>query len=327
MVALIGELVARGHAYAAEGHVLFHVPSMPAYGRLSGRDRADQIAGARVEVAPYKRDPADFVLWKPSEPDQPGWDSPWGRGRPGWHIECSAMSEALLGPLPFDIHGGGIDLIFPHHENEIAQSCCARGVERMARVWMHNGFVDMRGQKMAKSVGNVVRVDEALARFPGEAVRLWLLATHYRQPADYFEEAVAEAKRTLDRFYGALARVPAAEGEPDQEMVEALGDDLNTPNALAILHEQLTGLNRAPDPKAAARLRASAGLLGLLQDAPDAWLKGSAQADDQVEALIAKRQAARASRDFACADAIRAELAAQGILLEDGPQGTTWRRA
>jgi cysteinyl-tRNA synthetase len=237
------------------------------------------------------------------------------------------MSEALLGPLPFDLHGGGIDLIFPHHENEIAQSCCARGVERMARVWMHNGFVDMRGQKMAKSVGNVVRVDEALAQVPGEVLRLWLLGTHYRQPADYSEEALAEAKRTLARFYGALARVPAAEGEPDREMVAALGDDLNTPNALAILHEQLTGLNRAPDPQVAARLRASAGLLGLLQDAPDAWLKGGAQADDQVEALIAKRQAARAGRDFARADAIRAELAAQGILLEDGPTGTTWRRA
>jgi cysteinyl-tRNA synthetase len=330
MIAIIEALIAKGHAYAAEGHVLFHVPSMPAYGRLSGRERDDQIAGARVEVAPYKRDPADFVLWKPSEADQPGWDSPWGCGRPGWHIECSAMSEALLGPLPFDIHGGGLDLIFPHHENEIAQSCCARGLDTMARFWLHNGFVDMRGEKMAKSVGNVVRVDEALAAVPGEAVRLWMLGTHYRQPVDYSEEALAEAKRALDRFYGALARVPAGDaGEPDPALVEALADDLNTPKALAVLHELLGELNRTGEPDLAARLRASGGLLGLLQSEPRSWLEGGATGLDaeRIEALIAERQAVRKARDFARGDAIRAELLAQGIILEDGPQGTTWRRA
>jgi cysteinyl-tRNA synthetase len=327
MIAIIETLIQKGHAYAAEGHVLFHVPSMPAYGRLSGRERDDQIAGARVEVAPYKRDPADFVLWKPSEPDQPGWDSPWGRGRPGWHIECSAMSERFLGPLPFDIHGGGLDLIFPHHENEIAQSCCARGVEAMARFWLHNGFVDMRGEKMSKSLGNVARVEDALALVPGEAIRLWMLGTHYRQPIDYSEEALAEAKRALDRFYGALARVPAAgAGEPDSALVEALADDLNTPKALAVLHELLGELNRTADPALAARLEASAGLLGLLGATPEAWLQGGLDAA-RIEALIAERQAARKGKDFARADAIRAELLAQGIILEDGPQGTTWRRA
>jgi cysteinyl-tRNA synthetase len=343
MIAIIETLIAKGHAYAAEGHVLFHVPSMPAYGRLSGRDRDDQIAGARVEVAPYKRDPADFVLWKPSELGQPGWDSPWGRGRPGWHIECSAMSEAFLAPLPFDIHGGGLDLVFPHHENEIAQSCCASGLDTMARFWLHNGFVDMRGEKMAKSVGNVVRVDEALGQVPGEAVRLWMLGTHYRQPIDYSEEALAEAKRTLDRFYGALARVPArGPAEPEPALVEALADDLNTPKALAVLHELLGELNRTNEPRTAARLKASAGLLGLLQKEPEAWLKGEPPAPratgtmttsavvtntNAIEAMIAERQAARKAKDFARADAIRAELLSYGIILEDGPQGTTWRRA
>jgi cysteinyl-tRNA synthetase len=350
MIAIIEALIAKGHAYAEQDHVLFNVPSMPTYGRLSGRDRADQIAGARVEVAPYKRDPADFVLWKPSEPDQPGWDSPWGRGRPGWHIECSAMSEALLGPLPFDIHGGGLDLIFPHHENEIAQSCCAREVDRMARFWLHNGFVDMRGEKMAKSVGNVVRVNEALATAPGEALRFWMLGTHYRQPIDYSDELLGEAKRTLDRFYGALARVPPSGASgPDAKLVEALADDLNTPKALAVFNELLKDLNSTRDREAAACVHASGAIMGLLDADPIHWLhKGATQfietpliraparfaasevdssaSEERIEKMIAERHEARRARNFARADAIRAELAAQGIALEDGPHGTSWRR-
>ena len=324
MIQLIEKLIGQGHAYVAEGHVLFHVPSMPAYGRLSGRNRDDQIAGARVDVAPYKRDPADFVLWKPSPPDLPGWDSPWGRGRPGWHIECSAMSEALLGPLPFDIHGGGLDLIFPHHENEIAQSCCAHGLERMANVWLHNGFVEMRGEKMAKSVGNVLRLDEALAIVPGEAIRLWMLRTHYRQPIDCTAATLHEAKRTLDRFYAALDKAGDLVAEPDPAVIDALLDDLGTPDALAVLHRLLGDVNRGM-PGAAARLRGSAALLGLLTQSPAAWLKGDAAVAD-IEARITARTAARRARDFAEADRIRAELARQGVILEDTPTGTTWRR-
>lgn len=354
MIAIIEALIEKDHAYAAEGHVLFHVPSMPAYGRLSGRDRADQIAGARVEVAPYKRDPADFVLWKPSDPGQPGWDSPWGRGRPGWHIECSAMSEALLGPLPFDIHGGGLDLIFPHHENEIAQSCCARNVERMARFWLHNGFVDMRGEKMAKSVGNVIRVDEALATVPGEAVRLWMLGTHYRQPIDYSEEALDDAKRLRDRFYMALARHPAEiAGKPDPDVVRALLDDLNIPQAMTVIQHLLGQLNRIEDSRISATLIASAGLMGLLQDDPDKVLRGTRpnyrivaeaghfelsggqallfhkdMSPEYIQQAIADRASARINRDFIRADDIRAKLAAVGIILEDRADGTTdWRRA
>lgn len=352
MIAIIEALIEKGHAYAAEGHVLFHVPSMPAYGRLSGRDRADQIAGARVEVAPYKRDPADFVLWKPSEPGQPGWDSPWGRGRPGWHIECSAMSEALLGPLPFDIHGGGLDLIFPHHENEIAQSCCARDVRNMAHFWLHNGFVDMSGEKMSKSLGNVIRVPEALAVAPGEAVRLHLLGTHYRQPADFSEDGVRDAKRTLDRFYGGLERAGVHDfaadigGDPDTELVAALADDLNTPEALAILHGLLADMNRSETAKArkdiASLLVGSGRLLGLLQDAPRAWLRGEAAGlarvfveaaeeakrfEEAIEALIGVRARLRAERLFGEADAVREALGKLKVVLEDSPEGTKWRRA
>ena len=339
MIALIGTLIARGHAYAADGHVLFSVPSMPAYGRLSGRNRDEQIAGARVDVAPYKRDPADFVLWKPSVGDQPGWDSPWGHGRPGWHIECSAMSEHFLAPLPFDVHAGGLDLIFPHHENEIAQSCCAHGIDTMARYWLHNGFLDMRGEKMSKSLGNVVRVPKALEMAPGEAVRLYLLSTHYRQPADFNEEGLLEAKRTLDRFYGALERVsPTDPGTPHPMALEALADDLNTLKVVAILHELLSELNRSQSQTVSSALRATANLLGLLQRDPQQVRRpkgfgrvggrGIGNPTDEIERRIAARKAARKSKDFATADAIRAELLEYGIILEDRPDGTTdWRRA
>ena len=331
MVALIERLIETGHAYAAEGHVLFHTPSMPAYGRLSGRSRDDQIAGARVEVAPYKRDPADFVLWKPAAADELGWDSPWGRGRPGWHIECSAMAEKHLG-LTFDIHGGGQDLIFPHHENEIAQTCCAHGLETMARFWLHNGFVDMRGQKMSKSLGNVLRLDDALAVVPGEAIRLWMLGAHYRAPIDCSEQGFQEAKTQLDRFYGALGRAgTTGDAAPEPALVEALEEDLNAPKALAVLHELLGELNRARHgaaPGIAARLKASAELLGLLQASPKAWLEGGAgAAATRIEGLIEERLEARKAKDFARADAIRDQLAAEGIILEDGPGGTTWRKS
>ena len=336
MIALIGTLIGKGHAYAAEGHVLFAVPSYAGYGRLSARDRDEQIAGARVEVADFKRDPADFVLWKPSTDDQPGWPSPWGYGRPGWHIECSAMAEKLLG-VPFDIHAGGLDLIFPHHENEIAQSCCAHGSDEMARYWLHNGFVDMSGEKMSKSIGNVVRVNDALQMADkdpirqGEIVRFWMLSAHYRQPIDFTEMGLRRAKAQLDRFYGSLARSGSEKrGKVTGGVLAALCDDLNTPAALTALHEQLTALNSAKDPdkpELAADLRASGALLGVLQCDPQTWLKGAGEgADKWIEEAIADRIAARKARDFARADSIRERLTQKGIILEDGPGGTTWRR-
>jgi cysteinyl-tRNA synthetase len=332
MIALIEALLKAGHAYEAEGHVLFAVPSMADYGRLSGRNRDEMIAGARVEVAPYKRDPADFVLWKPSEDDVPGWDSPWGRGRPGWHLECSAMSGEYLGET-FDIHGGGQDLIFPHHENEIAQSTCAHGGTPFVRYWMHNGFLMVEGEKMSKSLGNFYTVHDLLKEFPGEAIRLVLLQTHYRQPLDFTKEGIRQARHTLDRFYGALrnAAVEPAPSEVPEAVLAALLDDLNTPLALSHLHELLGELNKTGTAEAKGRVLAGAGALGLLGQDPEAWFRwtpeGTSTLDDAaVEAMIQARKEARKAKNFAEADRIRKELADQGILLEDGPQGTTWKR-
>jgi len=329
MVQMIETLIAREHAYVSEGHVLFAVASFPDYGRLSRRSQDELLAGARVDVAPYKRDPMDFVLWKPSGQGQPGWESPWGRGRPGWHIECSAMAWRHLGPV-FDIHGGGLDLIFPHHENEIAQSRCAHGTERMAQVWMHNGYVVVEGEKMSKSLGNFLTVRQLLEEgHPGEAIRLALLSGHYRQPLDVTRAKLTEAKAQLDRFYGALrGRDPHAEPPPPARAVlAALEDDLNTPKALAELHALATRAHQG-EAGAAAALKAAAAPLGLLQTTPESWFQGdTADGAGEIEILIAERRAARESRDFARADAIRDELKGRGIELEDGPAGTTWRRA
>ncbi len=333
MIKLVELLLKNGHAYIADKQVLFDVDSMPNYGFLSGRSMKEMVAGARVEIADYKKNPADFILWKPSDADQPGWDSPWGYGRPGWHLECSAMSSKLLGN-DFDIHGGGSDLIFPHHENECAQSCCAYPGTHFAHYWVHTGMLMINGVKMSKSLGNFYTVDEILAKYPAEALRLLFLTTHYHQPFNFTFEGLEQAKNILDKFYNALlknADIPAEKTEPSEKLIAALCDDLNTPLALSYLHETLGNLNKAETKeeriKYKSELLANAYMLGLLYNDAESWFKGTTDAEDtEIEALIAKRAEAKKNKDWVTADAIRNELKERGIVLEDSPTGTTWKK-
>lgn len=339
MIQMIETLIKKGHAYEAEGHVLFSVQSMQDYGRLSKRSLDDMLAGARVEVAPYKKYPGDFVLWKPSDAEQPGWDSPWGRGRPGWHIECSAMIGKHLGPV-IDIHGGGQDLIFPHHENEIAQGCCANGTEYV-RYWMHNGYINIDGEKMSKSLGNFRLVRELLKSYRGELLRFALLSSHYRSPLNFSEEILSQAQSSLDGLYYALLGrgevIEPATGyqlADDHPVVMALLDDMNTAEAISALHGIAARLNKAAadeKPLLKAELLAAADLLGLLGHDPASWFQEKAGANDgldseQINALVEERTAAKKARDFARADAIREQLRDAGIELEDTREGTRWSR-
>ncbi|WP_400768790.1 cysteine--tRNA ligase [Methylosinus sporium] len=336
MIALIEKMIAAGHAYAADGHVLFDVPSMPEYGRLSRRPLDEMIAGARVDVAPYKRGDMDFVLWKPSKESEPGWDSPWGRGRPGWHLECSAMSWKHLGEV-FDIHGGGIDLVFPHHENEIAQTRCAFGHEAMANYWMHNGFLQVEGEKMSKSLGNFVTINELLhtenfggRKWPGEVLRLAMLRTHYRQPIDFTVKALEEAEKILDKWYKVVGDSIWEDDGVDPDVVDALSDDMNTHLAIDALHRIAVAESSpgrpAPGVRPMKHLRNSANLLGLLQLKETEWnqLRGAPDIEaPEIEALLSARLAARAAKNWSESDRIRDELAAMGVALKDNKDGTT----
>jgi cysteinyl-tRNA synthetase len=327
MVTLIRQLIARGHAYEAGGEVLFDTQSMPDYGALSGRKLDEQLAGARVAVDAHKKNPADFVLWKQSSAGEPGWDSPWGRGRPGWHIECSAMSAAYLGDV-FDIHGGGLDLIFPHHENEIAQSRCAHGTPTMANYWMHNGFLQVEGEKMSKSLGNFITIRDVLKDWPGEVVRLNMLKTHYRSPIDWTLKGLEETAKTLDDWYWVAADVKGE--QPFAPVIEALSDDLNTPQMIASLHglrnSAASGNERDRD-----QFAASLRLLGFLSESAAEWQRRKQQASGvdakQIDGLISDRTAARARKDFKESDRIRDELAAMGVVIKDSKEGTTWEIA
>lgn len=333
MLEMIGRLVEAGCAYAAEGHVLFDTTAFPDYGKLSGRTLDDMIAGARVEVAPYKRNAADFVLWKPSKPGEPAWPSPWGEGRPGWHIECSAMIERNLG-LPIDIHGGGHDLIFPHHENELAQGACANHGAAYANYWLHNGFLTMDAEKMSKSLGNVLLVHDLVERTPGEAIRWALLSGHYRAPLDWTGELLTQSRKALDRLYGALRRaadVDAGPGAPPPAFVEALADDLNTPRAFAELFALGKTLETSADEaeRVAAKtgLLAAGRLLGFLTADPEVWFEGDADEalKARVEALLKTRFEARQAKDWATADRIRDELEQLNVVVMDSAEGATWR--
>jgi cysteinyl-tRNA synthetase len=339
MIQIIENLIADGHAYEVQGHVCFNVSSMPEYGRLARLNRDELVAGERVEIAPYKKDASDFVLWKPSNEKQPGWESPWGRGRPGWHIECSAMSREYLGNT-FDIHGGGQDLIFPHHENEIAQSCCAHGSGTFAQTWMHNGYLMVEGEKMSKSLGNFITVRELIKNHHGEVVRFCMLMTHYRQPLNWTAYGLTQAKNSLDSFYGALraaAEISFTRIRPSDEFLAALSDDLNTPQAIAVLHELSGALNKADGESARTtaknRLLAAGNLMGLLQLNPEEWFKWTPEHDEdglsgpQIEVMIEQRRVARADKNFSLSDKIRNDLASQGIVLEDGGNGTAWKRS
>jgi cysteinyl-tRNA synthetase len=332
IIAMISRLVDKDAAYAAEGHVLFNTQAYGDYGKLSGHPMEDMIAGARVDVAPYKQHPADFVLWKPSKPGEPVWESPWGPGRPGWHIECTAMIDQTLG-LPIDIHGGGIDLLFPHHENEMAQGVCAGHGREYARYWLHNGFLNMGDEKMSKSLGNVALAHDLLRTYPGEALRWGLLVGHYRAPLDWTEALIEQSKKALDRLYGALRRAadvtPEATG-PNVTFLEALEDDLNTPAAMAELFAMATALETAADEDRAyakGELLASANLMGFLAGDPEAWFQAGVGGDlkARIDGLIAERDAARAAKDWPTADRIRAELTALKVEVMDGPAGATWR--
>jgi cysteinyl-tRNA synthetase len=343
IVAQIGAILDQGSAYVAEGHVLFDVSSYPSYGALSGRNLDDMIAGARVEVAPYKKNPHDFVLWKPSKEGEPAWPSPWGDGRPGWHIECSAMIEQVLG-LPIDIHGGGIDLVFPHHENEIAQGVCAHGHahadqahDAYARYWMHNGFLTVDAEKMSKSIGNVLLLHDLVQSMPGEVVRWALLSAHYRQPLDWNQSLLDQSRKNLDRLYGALGRAKAVAvqpADPPAEFIAAIQDDLNTPGAIASLFALSSEIERGMTAgdlsavaSAKAALLAAGDILGVLQSDPDAWFSGGADEalKAEVEALLAERVTARTEKNWPEADRIRDRLTALNVVVMDGPQGATWR--
>ena len=333
MISMIERLIGEGAAYEGDGHVLFAVDQYADYGKLSGVNRDEMIAGARVDVAPYKKDPADFVLWKPSKDDEPGWDSPWGRGRPGWHLECSVMIESELGQT-IDIHGGGQDLRFPHHENEIAQSACAHGGAPLARYWVHNGFLRMGTDKMSKSLGNIVLAHDLLADWSGEVIRWALLSAHYRQPLEWTDELLRQSKRQLDRFYRLLEEIEFSDaaGPAPDSIVQALEDDINTPEAFAGLHAlrdiavQMEGEARM---EAIKRLANAGRLMGFFKVKPEDWFKGDTgdgPSADEIEALLKERADARAAKDFARADQIRDDLAGKGVIIEDGADGASWRR-